>query len=199
MKTKSQTFVAAILAGLAISIGATVNLACDNRYMGAFLFSVGLFCVCSFRWDLFTGKVPYARTREEWVRLPLIWVGNILGAFIGGTVIAMSKLSTGTFDGVFRLVTGKLNTNPIELFFSAICCNVLIYIAVEGYKTIGDVVGKYLSIIFCVMVFILCGFDHCIADAAYAAMAGCSILYATPLILTATIGNAAGGLLIAAT
>ena len=35
-------FVDGVLSGLMIGTGGTVSLSCDNRYLGAFLFSLGL-------------------------------------------------------------------------------------------------------------------------------------------------------------
>lgn len=197
MKSVENTFLASLLAGAAISIGAAVNLACDNRYVGAVLFSIGLLCVCCFKWDLFTGKVPYARTAAEWSRLPIVWGGNVLGAFLMATLILDAKFSAGTFDRAIKLWTGKLNTGFAEIFMSAVCCNVLIYIAVEGYKTITDHVGKYLFVVLAVSVFVLCGFDHCIANIAYATIAKCPAVYCLPAIITVTAGNTLGGLLAA--
>ena len=41
------------------------------------------------------------------------------------------------------------------------------YIAVNSYKTSKDVFGRYIPIFMCVIVFILCGFEHCIANMFY--------------------------------
>ena len=52
-----KTFVSGILAGISIAIGGLVFLSVENRVIGAALFTVGLFSVCSFGFHLFTGKV----------------------------------------------------------------------------------------------------------------------------------------------
>ena len=52
-----KTFVYAILAGVSIAIGGTVFLSVENKMIGALLFTVGLFTVCTFGFNLFTGKV----------------------------------------------------------------------------------------------------------------------------------------------
>ena len=49
-------FVDGVLSGLMIGTGGIVSLSCDNRYLGAFLFSLGLFCIVQFRYGLYTGK-----------------------------------------------------------------------------------------------------------------------------------------------
>ena len=46
-------------AGVFIGIGGTVFLSCENRYVGAVLFSVGLLAICCMGLFLFTGRVGY--------------------------------------------------------------------------------------------------------------------------------------------
>ena len=56
-------------AGVFIGIGGTVFLSCENRYVGAVLFSVGLLAICCMGLFLFTGRVGYRcwpRWREIW-------------------------------------------------------------------------------------------------------------------------------------
>ena len=48
-----KTFLFGILAGISISIGGTVFLSLDNKVLGAVFFTVGLFTVCTFGFDLF--------------------------------------------------------------------------------------------------------------------------------------------------
>ena len=48
-----------IKAGIMIAIGGSVFLACENRYIGAILFSVALLSICLKGYSLFTGKVGY--------------------------------------------------------------------------------------------------------------------------------------------
>ena len=89
----------------------------------------------------------------------------------------------------------KLNDNLISLFFLGILCNILIYIAVEGFKNIPHEVGKYLALLFGVMVFILCGTEHCVADMFYFWIAGAWNARAIVCILIITLGNAVGGVI----
>ena len=37
--------------GLMIGIGCVVSMSCENRYLGAFLFSLGLFCIVRITWQ----------------------------------------------------------------------------------------------------------------------------------------------------
>ena len=56
---KLETFVKAIIAGGFIGIGGTVYLMAESKIVGALLFSVGLFSICTMNFNLFTGKVCY--------------------------------------------------------------------------------------------------------------------------------------------
>ena len=79
---KVKVFIYAILAGLCIALGGTVYLTLENKIMGAFLFTLGLFTICTFGFNLFTGKVCYVfeRDRSYALDLPFIWLGNLAGA-----------------------------------------------------------------------------------------------------------------------
>jgi hypothetical protein len=83
----------------------------------------------------------------------------------------------------------------LVLFVLGILCNIFIYIGVEGYNTNPHEVGKYVALFFGVMVFILCGFEHCVADMFYFSVAkmwnGSSILR----LIVITLGNAVGGVI----
>ena len=90
----------------------------------------------------------------------------------------------------------KLSDSFLSLFFLGILCNILIYIAVEGYGKIQHETGKYLALLFGVMVFILCGTEHCVADMFYFWMAGAWSGKAVAAILAITAGNCVGGVLL---
>ena len=47
MKKIIDIFLRSLLTGVAIAIGGTVYLSCPNKYLGAFLFGIGLFVILS--------------------------------------------------------------------------------------------------------------------------------------------------------
>ena len=59
MKDNFKILVRAILAGCMISIGGTIFLVCESKLLGAFLFSLGLYSICAFGLNLYTGKIGY--------------------------------------------------------------------------------------------------------------------------------------------
>jgi formate/nitrite transporter FocA (FNT family) len=81
-------------------------------------------------------------------------------------------------------------------FIVAIMCGVMMSIAVIGFQTIKDSVGKHLALILPIMVFILSGYEHCIADMFYFSMANAWCAKAVLYIFVISIGNMVGGCLI---
>ena len=70
----------------------------------------------------------------------------------------------------------------------------MIYVGVESYLANPHELGKYLGMVLGVVVFILCGFEHCVADMFYFAMGGWS-LRALVCLVVITLGNALGGVI----
>ena len=187
-----------ILAGISISIGGTVFLLCDSKIVGALFFTVGLFAVCVFGFNLFTGKVCYAfeNDRAFALKLPLIWLGNLIGSVLVAFLEMQTRLGPQLTEKAAAICQTKLSQGLLSAFILAIFCDLLIYIAVEGYKSIPHEVGKYLAIFFGVTVFVICGFEHCVANMYYftvgQAWSGETVLY----LLVMTAGNAVGGVTI---
>ena len=90
----------------------------------------------------------------------------------------------------------KLGDSLISVFILAVFCNMLIYIAVEGFKSIPHDLGKYLALFFGVTVFILCGFEHCVANMFYLTVAKAWSGKAAIFIIVNSLGNAVGGILL---
>ena len=71
------------------------------------------------------------------------------------------------------------------------------YIAVNNHKKISGEIGKYIGIFLCVMVFILCGFEHSVANMYYFS-AGSLWSFKTLLyVFIMVLGNSVGSILIA--
>ena len=193
-----KTLILGILAGISISLGGTVFLLCADKTVGALLFSVGLFCVCVFGFNLFTGKVCYVfdNDKQYALALPVIWISNLIGAVCTGLLESVTRMGPQLADKAAAVCQGKLDQTPLSTFVLAVFCNIMIYIAVEGYKNIPHEFGKYLAILFGVIVFILCGFEHCVANMYYFTVGGVWGWKAIGYLMLMTLGNAAGGVLI---
>lgn len=190
-----KTFVGGILAGISIAIGGTVFLSLDNKVLGALFFTVGLFAVCTFGFNLYTGKVCYVfdNDREYALGLPVIWLGNLCGAFLTAAAERATRIGPALAEKAAALCSVKLGDGPVSIFLLSVFCNVLIWLAVEGFKSNPHPAGKYLSLFFGVAVFILCGFEHCVANMYYFSVAGMWSWKTLGWVLVMTLGNSAGG------
>ena len=190
-----KTFVGGILAGISIAIGGTVFLSLDNKVLGALFFTVGLFAVCTFGFNLYTGKVCYVfdQDRSYALGLPLIWLGNLAGAFLTALAERATRIGPALAEKAQAICTVKLDDGLLSIFFLSVFCNMLIWLAVDGFKNNPHPAGKYLSLFFGVAVFILCGFEHCVANMYYFSAAGMWSLKTLAWVLVMTLGNSVGG------
>ena len=193
-----KTFIGAVLAGIAIGLGGLVFLSVDNKVIGSLLFTIGLFTVCTMGLNLFTGKVCYTFQNDTAYKigLPVIWLGNLAGTGLTAGCAWMTRVAPAVSEKAMGLCQTKLGDSYASLFFLGILCNIFIYIGVEGYKSNPHEFGKYLALVFGVMVFILCGTEHCVADMFYFWMAGAWSGQAVVRLLVITLGNAVGGVLL---
>ena len=201
MKKVFSTFIKAILAGFCIGLGGDVFLALlpVNKMLGAILFTVGLFTICTHGFNLFTGKACYILDNKPSYlgTLVVIWIGNLVGTLIMAGLVHLTRLSGSYTEAAQGLVAAKNGDSLLSLFGLGIICNALIYIAVDGYKNNPHEIGKYIALFLGVSVFILAGTEHSVADMYYYAVAG-EIFTGTGLLrlVIISLGNVVGGLII---
>ena len=168
-------------------------LSCENRYVGAVLFSVALLCICIQGYALFTGKVCYLiadHSKESFSVTLLALLGNLIGTYLCGLAIAYAVPACK--ETAKTICTAKLDQAAFQTLIRAVFCGMLVYLAVDIYKTKQNLVG----ILFCIPVFILSGFEHSIADLFYFACSGIVSLSACGFIWLVILGNAVGGMLL---
>lgn len=175
------------LAGLLISLGATAFLTVDNKTVGALLFSIGLTAVILLEANLYTGKIGYVNSKAKLVSAALILIQNLLVALVCGLIFYSTKNNICE-----NLWLNKLTKSWYEFLFDSIGCGICIYLSVELYKKTGSI----FVIVLGVLVFILSGFEHCIADIFYLSASMSFDLKSILYILIAIIGNSIGSLLI---
>ena len=207
MKRVGGLFLYAILAGFCIGLGGTVFLKLKDAFpggnvVGALLFTIGLFTVCTRGYALFTGKACYLFDNPlpaYLLDLLVFWVGNLLGAMLIAGLEHLTGMvggETGIDATAAALVEGKMGATYLGLFVLGILCNICIFIAVNGYANNPHQMGKYLALFLGVSVFILCGTEHSVADMYYWSVSG--VLYAQPgesvlRLLIISLGNVVGG------
>ena len=191
-----KDFLLAVLAGMCISIGGIAFLACESKVAGSLFFTVGLFTILAFDLNLFTGKICFALDNKPTylLRLPTIWIGNLAGAVATGYLASATRL-VSLQEKCIQIANTKLNDNLGSIFVLAILCNIMIFIAVFGYLKFENPLIKIVALFFGISVFVLCGFEHCVADMFYFSFADAWSAKTFGYLMMITLGNAVGGLL----
>ncbi|MGN1054206.1 MAG: formate/nitrite transporter family protein, partial [Erysipelotrichaceae bacterium] len=142
---------------------------------------------------LFTGKVGYLVNNDKSYLLDLviIWIGNFIGTFLTAQAILHTRV-VNISKIAMNITNVKLSDSLISLFILGIFCGLLMYIAVDGYKKTNNPIILFV----CVMTFILCGFEHCIADMYYFAISEMINIDTMMMLVVITAGNTLGAILI---
>lgn len=186
------------LAGIMIAIGGTVFLSIENKVIGASLFSIGLFGVLIYNLNLYTGKIGYLITNFnlKYIKeLIITLIGNFIGACSVGFILRYTRIYDKIYEKSLILANAKLNDNILSIFILSIFCGLLMYYAVNGFKKQTDF-GKYLVVYLGVAVFILCGFEHCIANMYYFSVADIWSLKTLGYTGIMVLGNSIGSFII---
>lgn len=197
MKKYIDLFLRAFITGALIAVGGIAYLSCDNKYIGAFLFGTGLFVILNFNLALFTGKVGYAvENKPKYLfDLLIIWLGNFAGTVISAILVLCTRISVIS-EKAAALCETKTNDSPVSILILAFFCGMLMFIAADGYKIISNSVGKALTIFLPVVVFILSGFEHCIANMFYFSLAEAWTARSFGYLFIMSLGNTLGGIFI---
>ena len=169
MKYNIEILIKSILAGIMIGIGGTIYLSLDNKIVGSILFAIGLFIIVVYSFNLYTGKIGYLinNFNKKYIReLIITLIGNFIGTLFVGFILKYTRIYTMISEKAKTLADIKLNDTLISILILSLFCGILMYLAVNTYKEVKDT-GKYLAVFLGVIVFILCGFEHCIANMYY--------------------------------
>lgn len=186
-----------ILAGIMIGIGATAYLSSNNKIIGSILFSIGLFIIVTKELNLFTGKVGYIvnNNLSYMKEVVITLVGNAIGTTLVGLILRFTRIASVIVPEAQRLCEIKLNDNVLSIFILSIFCGILMYLAVNGYKEAKDNFAKYAGVFLCVSVFILCGFEHCVANIYYFTTANMWNIKTFAYLGIMILGNSLGGVM----
>ena len=182
--------VKSILACMLIGCGCLAYVVIENKYIGSFLFSLGLLTIIIKEYNLYTGKVGNWIPKDTLKLLVMF----LLNAFGTALVAYLFTFTRANIDAIYPLVEAKVNDNLLSIFILACGCGAMMHIACFNFA----VKNHPLYVIMPIMFFILCGFEHCVANAGFFAMAK------TPLTLdliikiaVMVVGNAIGSLIFA--
>ena len=172
-----------ILAGILIGLGVIINVQSEIPAMGALLFSFGLLTIIYMQLNLFTGKIGFIANNS----IPFLLI-MLLFNFIGIAVtVGLYALGNQNFIGLLSAAAAtKFSKNILTLYFNGMFCGALIHFAVKNKQTILT--------IFAIMIFILIGAEHCVADFPYLLInfSWMNLLKLVSII----IGNSVGAILI---
>ena len=180
-----------IIGGFLIGFGGTVYLNMDNKIVAAFLFGLGLFTIINFELNLYTGKIGYL-SKENWREILLTLIGNFIGTNLFAFLVLQTRHAGKLKEVVAPAVELKLSDNLLSTFILAIFCGILMSIAVGTFKKLPNILGT-LAVFLCVAVFILAGFEHCVANMFFFALSSSPADYLLTL-LVAIAGNSLGGI-----
>ena len=132
-------------------------------------------------------------------RLPLCFLGNIVGVAIVAVLVYHSSLAALVVAQGKATVAVKLAADNWALtsFCSAILCGWLITLSVWASKYAPKKnLSASIEVIFPVVVFAFCGFDHSVANMLYFYFLGEVSWRVVGYILMSVLGNIVGGVLL---
>lgn len=185
-----------IYAGIMIGIGGTIYLSIANQVVGAILFAIGLLTICVYKMNLYTGMIGYILENKLGYLKTLTFtlLGNLLGTIITALLILNTRIANISIRAREMAII-KISDNYLSIFILSVFCGILMYIAVNNFKKGEDSIIKYLSIFICVVVFILCGFEHCIANMYYISLAKAWSFKSAISMLFMIFGNSVGAII----
>ena len=185
--TTKKLILLGIAAGFFIGIGAEAsslamhgisNVGLARTVAGA-VFPIGLMLIVLLGGELFTGNClismavydKKAKLKGMIRNLIIVYISNFIGAALMAWMINncgqlnFSDGGAGAFT--IKVALGKVGIDPIQAIVSGILCNVLVCLAIFMAATAKDVAGKCIAIFFPIFVFVISGFEHCVANMYY--------------------------------
>ncbi len=209
-KTRAEVtvfFLMAVLSGFMIGIGGTASLLSValfgvwGRLVGACLFSLGIYAIVTYGMKLFTGMVadiPKMGLKSTW-KLPLCFLGNVAGVFLVAVLARYSMLADTVVSEGAALISVKLSQDAwfLKSFCSAVFCGWLITLSVWASKYAPKKgLSASIEVLFPVVVFAFCGFDHSVANMLYFFFLGEFSPRVLGYIAASVLGNIVGGVML---
>jgi formate/nitrite transporter len=180
----SQMLLLGIFAGAFIAFGAfacgMVSHSVENvglsKFVGAAVFPVGLMLVVMCGAELFTGNnliavaylnkdVTLNQMLKNWV---FVYIGNFIGSLLVAFLISGSGLLTTSGGGLgataIKVASAKVSLTFGQAIIRGILCNILVVLAVWMAIGAQDFISKIWACWFPIMLFVLSGFEHSIAN-----------------------------------
>ncbi|MEG1310442.1 MAG: formate/nitrite transporter family protein [Romboutsia sp.] len=218
--TTKSCILLGILAGVFIGLGGLGNIIFTQtlagidlgvaKFAGAMVFPVGLMLVVICGAELFTGnnlmslavinkKITLGEMFRNW---GLVYLAN----FIGSLLLVLVVFYSGTLLGdaatkAISIAESKVAINVPQAFLKGILCNIIVVLAVWMATAAQDITSKIFACWFPIMLFVLCGFEHSVANMFFMPMgmmlgANVTIIQFIINLTSVTLGNIVGGAII---
>lgn len=189
-------------------VAATLGGALGGKLASAAIFPIGLTMVLLAGSELFTGNclflVPLLRRDITAGRMLRSWAAVYLGNLIGSVAVAFLVVRCGALDGVAEAAVTTAVTKAGLPFGVAllrgVLCNFLVCLAVWMAFCAQSAGGKVVSLFGPIFLFVLCGFEHSVANMYYIPAGiflaeGGEVTWASLWrnLLPVTLGNMLGG------
>ena len=97
-----------------------------------------------------------------------VYLGNLIGSLFVSVLFVYGHIP-GLYDGLLaqnmvNTAVTKVSLSFSEVFFRGILCNVMVCVAVWMGMSATHVSGKILAVYPPISAFVLCGFEHCVAN-----------------------------------
>lgn len=209
-----------ILAGIFIGFGGLANIIISQtlggidaglaKFAGAAVFPVGLILVVVCGSELFTGnnlialavmdnKVSIGKMFRNW---SLVWIGNFIGSLILVALVYYGTVLTGdAMSKSIGIAESKAGIDIMSMILRGILCNIIVVLSVWMATAAQDIVSKIFACWFPIMLFVLCGFEHSVANMFFIPMGmvlGANVTIGAMLsnLVFVTVGNIIGGAII---
>lgn len=199
-----------IMAGIFISLGAQGYMVTyDNVFLRAAVFPVGLMLIVIVGGELFTGNclMTFALLQKKISASNYIktMIQVFFGNFIGALIIVFFLYNANFYknnllsETIVKIAHAKISLSFSTALIKGILCNILVSLGVWFAVTANDTTGKLLGSWFPVMLFVLCGYEHCVANMftlPMGALLDHSITWSQIVVnnlIPVTIGNFIGG------
>ena len=158
-------------AGVAASIGGALG----GKLASATIFPIGLTMVLLAGSELFTGNclflMPLLRRNITAGHMLRNWVAVYLGNLLGSVAVAFLAVQCGALDGIAEAAVAAAVTKAALPFGVAllrgVLCNFLVCLAVWMAFCAQSAGGKVVSLFGPIFLFVLCGFEHSVANMYY--------------------------------
>ena len=210
-----------IFGGAFIALGGAGNIISSStlvktdsgfaKFLGAAVFPVGLILVVTLGAELFTSNcllsVAFVNKKISFAQMIRNLVTVYLFNYVGSFIVAYITVKGGSFNAdslayLQNIATHKVDASAYALFIKGILCNVLVCGAVIQSYTSRDTIGKLVGAWLPIMLFVLIGYDHSIANMFYltaAKLADTSLFGVSGILYNlfyVTLGNILGALAI---